>query len=96
MFCSVLYIDLIGPDTEAADDDEILCFTQYPSCKLRFGTDANDMDVSEAQVSSYVPLMARTEIYYTVSAGLIRLLVGMSSGNPLDSPEQPSCLVQSD
>lgn len=95
MLCGVLCIDLIGSDTEAPNDNELLCLAQYSSCELRFGTDADDVDVSEAYVSSLAPLTARTGVYYTVSAGLTRPLATMFSENPPDNPERPRCLVRS-
>lgn len=48
---SILQVNLIGPNTETANDNKILCFLQNPLGKLGLGADADDMDVSISTLS---------------------------------------------
>lgn len=43
---SILEVDLVRADAEAADDNEVFGFSENARRELRFGTDADDMDVS--------------------------------------------------
>ena len=41
MFRCVLYVDLVGTDTETANNDEVLCFSQDSSGQLCLRAYAN-------------------------------------------------------
>lgn len=46
MLSCVLDIDLIRSNTEASDNDQVLGLPKYAGGKFRFGTYANNVDVS--------------------------------------------------
>jgi uncharacterized protein YegP (UPF0339 family) len=46
MLSCVLDIDLIRSNTEASDDDQILGLPKHAGGKFRFGTYANNVDIS--------------------------------------------------
>lgn len=48
---SVIEVDLVGTDTEAADDEQVLGLTEDLLGELRLGTDTDDLDFSVAIVT---------------------------------------------
>lgn len=46
---SIIEVDLVGPDTEAADDDEILCFVEYFLSKFGLRSNSENVNVSKIQ-----------------------------------------------
>ena len=48
----ILEVDLVGTDTEATDDDKVLCFLQDSCGELCLGANTNDVDIPERQENS--------------------------------------------
>lgn len=45
----ILEVDLVGTDTEATDDDKVLCFLQDSCGELGLGANTDDVDITAIQ-----------------------------------------------
>jgi hypothetical protein len=81
----VLEVDLVRADAEAADDNQVLGFGEDAGSELRFGTDAEDVDITKKKGSlvgeSFEFL--RSGASYTVSSQLADLPVTRTLVIPL-------------
>ena len=64
--CGILQVDLIRPNTEAADDDEIAGLFQDARGELGLGTDANHVDITVEQLGQLLKFKAQTERKYRI------------------------------
>lgn len=46
LFSGILEIDLVGTDTEATDDDEVLCLLQDSCGELGLGANTDDVNIT--------------------------------------------------
>lgn len=69
MLRSEWYIDLVSADAKAADDDQILGFTQDSCCELRLGTYADDVNITGLIISKQL--------------GRVLQLLGITPPNPM-------------
>jgi hypothetical protein len=68
MSCSIIQVNLICSDTEAAYHDEVFGFPQYFCSKLGLRPDANDVDVSVFEALAKVwKLLPRKTVPYLLN-----------------------------